>query len=305
MSAYTRFHTRLARHALHQFALSLKSSIEVVMLAAGQAMLMALALLAWPLWLNTQCLLAGSRPVSLCLLWLFGYSALLALPIFLLRKRLLPGTLLAWRRSLPVPALEHWRAAIATAGLFMLPLALAYAISSAAWLTQLPRRELHPTLLMAGGAMLLLSILLSWTFGVLILLLRGQNLDGHLARLRHRVFGPPKAVANPVFQPRAWRPRLLQTGYRLLLLPFWRLDNGIGMQQCWLLLSSIALFWLWLHATGEFVRFLLCIAASSACLILTDRGDKALQEQLTLLRPHLRTLPMRGWPLALLAACRT
>lgn len=301
MSPYTRFHTRLARHAIHQFVLSLKSSLEVVVLAAGQALLMALALLAWPLWLNTQALLAGTRPASIGLLWLLGYSALLALPVFLLRKRLLPGPVLAWRRSLPVSRGEHFRAALATAGLFMLPLALAYAISSAAWLSQLPPRQWQLPLLASGSAMLLLSILLSWSFSVLILLLRGWQLEAPLARLRHRLLGAPKADANPLFQPRPWQPRLLQMWYRLLFLPFWRLENGIGLQQCWLFLTSIALFWLWLHATGEFVRFLLCIAASSASLILTDRGDKAVQEQLTLLRPHLRTLPIRTWPLALLA----
>ena len=300
MSPYTRLHIQLARHALHQFALSLKSSMEVVLLAAGQVILMALALLAWPLWLNTEWLLADKESIWYCLLWLLGYSALLALPIFFLRQRLLPQDFLDWRRSLPTPPAQHWHAAIATAGLFMLPLALAHVISSAAWLSQLPGHQFQSPLLVAGACMLSLSLLLSWSAGVLILQWRACSLAAPLARLRHRVLGAPRVVANPAFQGARWQAGLLATWYRLLFLPFWRLENGIGIQQCWLFCGSMALCWLWLQATGEFARFLLCIGASSAILILTDRGDKAVQEQLALLRPHLLTLPMRRWPLTVL-----
>jgi hypothetical protein len=300
MSAHTRFHTRLALHGLRQFAASLKSSVEVVLLAAGQVILMALALLAWPL-LQTALWLGQGWPWQHALaLWL-GYSALMTLPVFLLRKRLLPQDVVLWCRCLPVTKQERWRAHFGVMRLFIVPLMIAYGISFAACMTQM---DLPPAILPAGLLLVASSILLTWVLGALLLFLRQHDLAATRARwwlrLRPRQHARRTPDALP-YRPRLWRPRLLQYWYRFFFLPFWRLENGIGLQQTLLFFATGAMFWLWQHAQGEFVRFLFCIAASSLSLILTDRGDKAVQEQVLLLQPHCRTLPLRLWPVAGLA----
>lgn len=293
-SPLTRFHLRQAVHGLYQFAESLKSSLEVILLAAGQVVLMALALLSWPVWLIAM-RLADGWPIGYGLLGLASYAALLSLPIFLLRKRLLPEDTARWLRALPVAPRARRRAHLAVAALFIGPLAIGFAASSVACWFELPGSHRVP-----GLALLLmaLSLLLVLGFGTGILTLRQRALA---RRGRRAALSQPSAQAAAPYRPQRPPNRLLQQWHQLFWLPFWRLENGIGLQQCLLFGASLLLFGLWLQPAPAFVRFLFGVGAGSMVLILTDQGAKAVQEQMTRILPHLRALPVAMWPLAWLA----
>jgi hypothetical protein len=290
---YTQFHVKLALHGLHQFALSLKSSLEVVLLAAGQVVLMALALLAWPLWMNALWLAEHWAWYKVAAV-LVGYSAALTLPILLLRKRLLPNDVLLWGRTLPVTPGARVRAYMAVTGVFVLPTAIGFGLSSIGCWYEIPAvRSVWPVAVL----MMLIALVLMQGLGTGVLMLRHRGLTWQ------RLIRLPMPMSGPVvpYQAKKLSPHLLQQWYRLFWLPFWRLENGIGFQQCLLFCVAGLMFWLWMLPGSAFLRFLFCISASSLTLILTDRGDKAVQEQIILMRPHLRTLPFSLFRLELLA----
>lgn len=290
----TRFHIRQAVLGMYRFAQSLQSSLEVILLAAGQVVLMALALLSWPVWL-VALRLAEGWPIGYGVASLIGYSALLSIPIFLLRKRLLPEDTARWLRALPITPRAQLRAHLAVAGLYLGPLAIGFAVSSVAYWFELPGSHKVP-----GLALVLMALALGLVlgFGTLILHLRQRALGLHGRRAA--LSQPSAQVAHP-YRPQRPRNRLLQQWYQLFWLPFWRLENGIGVQQCLLFGASLVLFGLWLQPAPVFVRFLFALGSSSMVLILTDQGSKAVQEQMLRVLPHLRALPVALWPLAWLA----
>lgn len=294
MNAFSQFHVKQARYGLYQFASSMKSSMEVILLAAGQVVLMALALLSWPLWLNAIWM-SEHWPLQNVLGVLVGYSAILTLPIFLLRKRLLPKDVLLWSRTLPIKPRERWLAHVAVVRLFIFPLGIAYALSTIACWFEMPASH---QVAVTGVVMMLISLVLILFFGTLVLNLRQRGLEWRLMRATLR---KPHAVPMLPYLQQSQRPGLLHQWYKLFWLPFWRLENGIGIKQCLLFISAAAMFWLWLQPSPPFVRFLFCISASSLALIVTDQGSKAVQEQMQRLRPHLRALPFALLPLELLS----
>ncbi|MFZ6871333.1 hypothetical protein ACO0LF_04600 [Undibacterium sp. Di27W] len=268
--------------------------MEVILLAAGQAMLMAVALLSWPLWLNAIWM-SEHWPLQNVLGVLLAYSAILTLPIFLLRKRLLPRDVLLWSRALPVKPSARWLAHVAVVRLFIFPLGIAYALSTLACWFEMP--AIHQVAV-TGIAMMLITLALILLFGTLVLHLRQQSLEWRLMRA---TLHKPLAISMLSYQQQSQRPGLLHQWYKLFWLPFWRLENGIGIKQCILFISAAAMFWLWLQPGSPFVRFLFCISASSLALIVTDQGSKAVQEQMQRLRPHLRALPFALLPLEILS----
>ncbi len=275
---YIRFRLRLARHALAQFAASLQGSLEILIAAAGVCLLGLLACIALPgLYAATLAWPAACAVV-------LAQALLTAAPLWLLRKRLLPADVALWLPALPLPAALRWRADAAVAGLLMLPLALAYAASLAVWLYQWPLwlRAVAPQ----GVAATLLSLLLTWACCSLILALRAR----------------PPAPARPGrgllpatrYAPARLRPRGLFLWHRLFWLPFWRRDNAVGLQQSllWLAAAACVLLWLWRPAGLPAPVF--GLAASALLITLTDRGDKAVREQIVLLRPAIAAWPLAG-----------
>jgi len=265
----------------------------MILLAAGQAVLMALAFLAWPLWM---CAIWMNENWSI--LYIVGivlaHSGVMVLPIFLLRKRLLPSDVFLWCMALPVTSSMRCLAHLAVARLFLLPLSAAYLVSSIACWIEVPATH---AVLFSALIMLIVSLALVLLFGTLILEGRYFSL---LRQTRSKV-----SVAAPIEQCRIYhqqllQPRMLQQWYRLFFLPFWRLENGIGLQQTFLLIGATILFGTWCFASTPFVRFLCCIGATSFALILTDQGVKAVQEQWQQLLPVLRALPFKLLPLRVL-----
>ena len=282
---YIRFRIRLARHALIHFAASLGSSLKILLGLAGPAVVGVVAMLALP------CLYAATLAWPAACGVVLAQALLMAAPVWLLRRRLLPADVALWLPALPLARTLRWRADIAVAGLLMAPLALAYAISIALWLHQAPDwlRPAAPQ----GIAATLLSLLLSWACSSAI--------------LARRVHAPAPARCKPgaannqgnsrsdtPYAVRRWRPRALLLCQRLFWLPFWRRDSAIGLQQSllWLGAAGAALLWLWRPPGVPAPVF--GLAASVLLFLLTDRGDKAVREQIALLRPVIAAWPLAG-----------
>lgn len=279
---YIALRLRLAHHALLQFAASLASSMEILVFLAGPVLLGLLSVIALPGFL------AANQPWPAALGIIVTQTVLTCLPAWLLRKRLLPAHTAAWLRQLPLPPRLRWQADIAVAGMLMLPLGLAYAVSAAVWLLQSPP-WLHPVAA-PGMAATLAAWLLAWLLTTLIV---AQRLRAPRPAQKAR---PPTMTAYVPQRPR-WSTLFLWR--QLFWLPFWRNENVIGLQQSVLLATAGASMLAWLLRAPLLPAPLLGLLASASLVIVTDRGDKAVREQIAVLRPVLN-----AWPLASTALTR-
>ena len=273
---YIALRLRLAHHALLQFAASLASSMEIVVFLACPVLLALLSVIALPGFL------AMSLPWPAALGLLCGQVLLTCLPAWLLRKRLLPATVAAWLRQLPLPPRLRRQADIVVAGLLMLPLGIAYFVSAGIWLLQSPP-WLRP-IAAPGIAATITAWLLAWLLTSCIMALR-------LRAPRPVRSARPHTVTAHVHRPPRWR--ILFLWRQLFWLPFWRNDNVIGIQQSVLLVTAGASMLAWLLRAPLVPAPLLGLLASASLIIVTDRGDKAVREQIAVLRPSLN-----AWPLA-------
>lgn len=279
---YIALRLRLAHHALLQFAASLASSLEIVVFLAGPVLLALLSVIALPGFL------AMTLPWPAALGLLCAQALLTCLPAWLLRKRLLPATVAAWLRQLPLPPGLRRQADIAVAGLLMLPLGLAYFVSAGIWLLQSPP-WLHP-IAASGIAATIAAWLLAWLLTSYIMALR-------LRAPRPVPSARPHTMTTHVHRPPRWR--ILFLWRQLFWLPFWRNDNLVGVQQSVLLAGALASMLAWLLRVPLVPAPLLGLLASASLIIVTDRGDKAVREQIAVLRPSLD-----AWPLASAALLR-
>jgi hypothetical protein len=279
---YIALRLRLAHHALLQFAASLASSMEILVFLAGPVLLGLLSVIALPGFL------AASQPWPAALGIIATQTVLTCLPAWLLRKRLLPAHTAAWLRQLPLPPRLRWQADIAVAGMLMLPLGIAYAVSAGIWLLQSPP-WLRPIIAPGIGATLA-AWLLAWLLTTLIV---AQRLRAPRPAQKAR---PPTMTAYVPQRPR-WSTLFLWR--QLFWLPFWRNENVIGLQQSVLLATAGASMLAWLLRAPLLPAPLLGLLASASLVIVTDRGDKAVREQIAVLRPVLN-----AWPLASTALTR-
>jgi hypothetical protein len=266
---YVRFRIRLARHALAQFAASVLSSAEILLLLFAPMLLGLLAAIALPP------MLIATLPLSMALPLLALHGLVMALPVALLRKRVLPLDVVQWLHALPVPSRQALRAELAVAGMLAGPLALAYLASAAICLWQQPQ-WLDPVPALAG---LLLSMLLTWVASAGLLALRVRRPQPKAAWQRRLPTQPaPFAMA-----PR--RPLALLLWQRLFWLPFWRNDNVVGWQQSALLAAAAASVLAWMFGLPLLPPGALAFSSSVLLVMLTDRGDKAVREQVAAVRP--------------------
>ena len=287
---YLRFRIRLAHHGLLQFLASVKNSMEVTALVFAPVLLGLFATIALP------GMFAVTLAWPLALAVLAAQALVPALPVLLLRKRLHPSAVLAWSRALPVPPALAWRADALVAAMLVGPLALAYGVSATVWLVQRPA-WLQAVLPQALAATLA-TLLAGWLLATLVL---ARRRHGHaVSGARAAVAAPPapyvRRVLDPLL-PALWR--------RLFWLPFWRADSVVGLQQCALFAATITAMacWLlrpsWLHAVLPGAVW--GMAASALLIVLTDRGDQAVREQIAVLRPVLAPWPYAAGPLLLCA----
>ncbi|XLZ68961.1 hypothetical protein ABT364_20770 [Massilia sp. SR12] len=309
MHPYLRYRTRMARHSLRQFLSSIVNSLEILGLVFAPVILGLLAFLSMPV------MMAASRGTASALAAVAGQALLVALPVFLLRKRLHPADAVAWERSLPVPPGLGWRGDWLVAGRLVGWMAGACALSATLWLYQWPA-WLQPVWLRSLGA-LAASIALGWALGAAILAARRLRLHQrgipHISGLQPGADGactrgavalPANSLASQAgYAARPLRPRYLALWHRLFWLPFWRAENAVGIQQCALLLAALAAAATWATHTLPLPRAALGLFTSLALVLLVDRGDKAVREQAAAM-----ALPLAMWPLArrpLLLAART
>ena len=277
--AYVTFRFRLARHGLRQFAASLRSSAEILVLVGTQVLIGLLGLSAFP------SMYAASQPLSRALPLLLLHALLMTIPLALLRKRVLPADVVQWSHRLPLPGAVRLRADAIVAGLMVGPLALLYAVSMAVLLYQ-KTNWLDPV---RGELGTLFSLALTYAFSIAVLWLRSRN-------------APPlfgfRAVAPAPTRYRARRSALrnLSLWRRLFWLPFWRTDSVVGWRQSVMFAAALASALPWMIAPPGFARGMLALVTCTLLVLLTDRGDKAVREQLSLLRPVLASWPtdMRG-----------
>ncbi|GJJ02295.1 hypothetical protein RugamoR64_28330 [Duganella rhizosphaerae] len=275
---YLRFRIRMAHQAMLQFVASFTSSLEYILLGFGQVLVGLVACLALP------GLFAATRPWPQALGLFAGQTLIASAPVWLLRKRLLPAQVLLWCRPLPIPTRLQWSANIAVAGMVIVPLSVAYAISTAIWLFQWPD-WLQPV---APQALLLTvgSLLLGWILSTLVLAQRCRMPAA--ARLAADRPAPgPYVPASPRM------PAALYHWRQLFWLPFWRAENVIGIQQTVLLLGAALGIALWLWHPPMVPPALWGFNAAILLMLLTDRGDKAVTEQVALLRPVAAAWPVR------------
>lgn len=276
---YLRFRVRMAQQAMLQFVASFKTSLEYILLGFGQVLVGLVACLALP------GLFAATRPWPQALGLFAGQALIASAPVWLLRKRLLPAQVLLWCRPLPIPARWQWGANIAVAGMIIVPLGLAYALSTAIWLYQWPDwlRPVAPqALLLTIG-----SLLLGWIISTLVLAQRCRM--------------PAAASLDPDRPPPGpYAPRLPRAGWsaphhwrQLFWLPFWRADSVVGLQQTVLLLGAMLGIAVWLWRPPVVPPALWGFNAAILLMLLTDRGDKAVTEQIALLRPVAAAWPVR------------
>ena len=278
-NSYLRFRLRLARHALLQFVASLQSSLEYILLAFAPVMLGLFACIALP------GLFAATQPWAEALGLFAGQTLLASAPVWLLRKRLHPAAVLIWSRPLPVPARTQWIADAAVAGMVVGPLSLAYAVSSAVWLYQWPDwlRPVAPQALLLTAA----SLLLAWLLSTLTLAHRARMPAARPPRRSHSapvLYEPSRHVRAGATLPYCWK--------QLFWLPFWRAENVVGVQQTLLLAGALLSIGVWLWHPPVIPPALWAACAALMTMLLTDRGDKAVAEQIALLRPVTTNWPL-------------
>jgi hypothetical protein len=282
--AYVTFRIHLARHGLQQFAASLKSSGEILVLAGANIVVGLLALSAYPP------MYAASLDALPAIALLLAHGIGMTIPLALLRKRLLPGDVVRWAHRMPIAPQLRLRADVAVAALLLRPLALLYGLSMAILAYH------HPPWLKLGPgiAATVFSLGLTWCCSIAVLGLRSRLYSAR--PLRHRA--PPPASA---YKPGRLQPRLPLLWHRLFWLPYWRAENVVGWQQSVLLAAALACAAAWMMAPSPFMRAVLALATGAAMVLLTDRGDKAVREQTALLRPVLASWPLDPRALFVLA----
>ena len=274
--AYVTFRIRLARHALREFAASLKSSAEILVLVGTHVFIGLLGLSAFP------SMYAASMAPAYAFPLLLAHAALMAVPLALLRKRVLPADVVQWGQRLPLPFAVRLRADAAVAGLLIGPVALLYAVSMGVllytrtdWL--LPWRGVLGTLF---------SLVLTYALSIAVLNLRARRKPAHRFWQRASLAAPaPYAARRPLF-------RTLSLWRTLFWSPFWRTGSAVGWQQSVLLAAATASALAWLLLAQGFLRGLLALVTCTFLVVLTDRGDKAVREQAALLRPVMARWPM-------------
>ncbi|KQQ31054.1 hypothetical protein ASF61_17665 [Duganella sp. Leaf126] len=280
--SYLSFRRQVARKALGQFIASLVNSLEVVLLAFGPVMLGLVACIALP------GLLAATLPWYQAVGLLLVQALLVTAPVWLLRQRLHPLDVARWSRALPISARQQWLAEAAVAGLIAGPLALAHAVSCALWFYQWPDwlQPVAPQALACAA----LSLLLGWALATVLLMRRARP-------------GPPRAAAgSPATTthydaPQRVRLAGLHFWRQLFWLPCWRGDSAVGIRQTWLFFGALLSMVLWLSRPALVAWMPPAVwgaGTSMLLMLLTDRGDKAVTEQIALLRPAVAS-----WPLAL------
>ncbi len=274
---YLRFRARMARQALLRIMPSLTSSLEIILFGFAPVVVGLLACIALP------GLFAATLAWPQALALLAAQVLVATAPVWLLRKHLHPAEVTVWSRTLPISPRLRWGADAMVAGMIVGPVAVAFAVSTAIWFHQWPD-WLRPVARQAL-ALTALTLLLAWLLSTTILARRARM---PAARKPGRARPAPTSyVPNG---PRAFKP--LHLWRQLFWLPFWRADDVVGIQQTLLLLAASLGVAVWMWHPPLVPPALWGACAALALILLTDRGDKAVAEQIARLRPVVAAWPL-------------
>ena len=274
---YLRFRARMTRQALLRIIPGLSSSLEIILLGFAPVAIGLLACVALP------GLFAATLPWPEALALVLAQVLVATAPVWLMRKHLHPAEVTLWSRTLPISPRLRWCADAMVAGIIVGPVAVTFAVSTAIWFYQWPDwlRPVAPVAL----ALTALSLLLAWLLSMFIL---ARRVRMPAARKPGRARPAPTSYA-----PGAARlPKPLYQWHRLFWLPFWRADDVVGIQQTLLLLGAAlgVMVWMWHPPLVPPALWGACTAL--ALMLLTDRGDKAVAEQIMRLRPVAAAWPI-------------
>nr|WP_315216200.1 hypothetical protein [uncultured Duganella sp.] len=274
---YLRFRASMTRQALLRIIPSLSSSLEIILLGFAPVVIGLLACIALP------GLFAATLPWPQALALVLAQVLVATAPVWLMRKHLHPAEVTLWSRALPISPRLRWSADAMVAGIIVGPVAVAFAVSTAIWFYQRPDwlRPVAP----AALALTVLSLLLAWLLSTLVL---AQRVRMPAARKPGRARPAPTS-----YVPGEQRiPKPLYQWHRLFWLPFWRADDVVGIQQTLLLLGAMlgVSVWMWHPPLVPPALWGACTALT--LMLLTDRGDKAVAEQIARLRPVAAAWPI-------------
>jgi hypothetical protein len=274
---YLRFRARMARQALLRIIPSLSSSLEIIFFCFAPVLVGLLACVALP------GLFAATLPWPQALALVAAQVLVATAPVWLLRKHLHPADVTLWSRTLPIGPRLQWRADALVAGLIVGPVAVAFAISTAIWFYQWPdwlRPVSHAAL-----ALTVLSLLLAWLLSTLILAQRTR-----MPAVRKP--GRPRPLPSR-YQPGGQRlPKPLYYWRQLFWLPFWRAEDMVGIQQTLLLTGAAISTGIWMWHPPLVPPAIWGASTALLLMLLTDRGDKAVAEQITKLNPVALAWPI-------------
>lgn len=271
-SQYCQFRIRLATSAIRELFSALKHNALIVCASAGIGLLGLLAFIALPLFY------ASLLPWPKALAVLIAQSALMALPVLLLKTTILPMHIRPWLWALPISRFDLWMANALVCGRWIAILAGFYAVSVAIWLWQFPP-WLQPVWYW-GVLNVCLLLLISWVLGTLILQFEYQP--------------KPKVLAEPLALHIVARWQGWRLAFPLLVLPFFRADKlHIALRQIFLLVLSISTLLAWFcHQQLHIAGTLMALAFSVSFVLLVSMGDAALKLQYRHLQPHIQAWPL-------------
>jgi hypothetical protein len=285
---YLVFRIRLASAGLQEFIASLKSSFLIITAAFGPLVLGLMVFAALPAMYAPTL----HWPLAICVV--AAHSLLLTAPLWLLRARILPTSLLEWARTLPVPRRMRLLADMASAASVMGPVTLCCTASAGYLLVQWPRwlRPVWPSSVIA----MLAALATSWTLAIAVLAYRRRP-------VAQRTVTRTAAIRIEPYAARPARQRWFVIWLRVLWLPCWRAGSGIGVQQTALFVLGLCCMAAWMWPATPTPHAIGAAASSILLVLLTDRGHKAVNEQLLALRPLASAWPLAPARLAWYARC--
>lgn len=201
----------LSRQALLDVGTRALNSAPIIVGVMGPVLLGVVAMLAAPL------LYAVTLPASEGFALSVAHTLVAAIPLIMLRQRVLPDSLLAWEAGLPIQPRHRIIGDARATTVLVVPLFGAYLVSSLVWFWQWPP-WLRPVWA-AGSAAILASTLATWLIGMLLLSLRSRSLR---ASRRGSGSARPQSTGMTWKLPAYRWSRDLAVAHALLLKPLWR-----------------------------------------------------------------------------------
>lgn len=269
----------VARHAVGNLVAGIRSTAEITFMVLGPFIIGLLAAAALPP------MYAATQPAAVAFPIFSSYCLALTLPVWMLRKRLLPSEFLAWQRPLPLPAALQWAANAVVAAMLLAPIAAVCAASVCIWVYQSPSwldRE-------RGITMTATAILASWIASILVLAFRMRAPTPK--RLRKKTSA--STAFDPGYRFTSCLPLIRQI-YWLVWLPQWLTDRRPGIKIALLLAATAGVVANWLYLHGSTLRPWLAVASSVLLVLLMAESDRTVRSQIAELR-----VMSASWPLSI------